>query len=161
MADAKDAPGWRPDPYFDGRDRFWDGRRWTDHTCPAGTGGDVPGHAPLGALGRLPALDGPPSMSAPTPTRTAEGSKRMLSNRKRRRLSKREQLRWEHPSLYQLRYGPRGVVINSFNLLFFGFLSWLQFERGRWPGALIFIVFALLAIWGLVRNLRLRGVESE
>jgi ABC-type transport system involved in multi-copper enzyme maturation permease subunit len=27
-------PGWYPDPQQDGRQRYWDGTRWTEHTSP-------------------------------------------------------------------------------------------------------------------------------
>lgn len=30
------AAGWYPDPYFDGRRRWWDGQRWTERTHPVG-----------------------------------------------------------------------------------------------------------------------------
>ena len=44
------APGWYPDPFDRGQERYWDGKLWTQGTRPEGGAEDATGSGPQGDL---------------------------------------------------------------------------------------------------------------
>jgi hypothetical protein len=73
MTDAPSpAAGWYPDPQASDRNRYWDGRAWTEATAPrpdarptAGPGVDGSGAPAIGATGATPPVASPWSQTPP------------------------------------------------------------------------------------------------